>query len=111
MRRVFGIVKHATADEREAKGGQNLRADQREDGLRISESGLALQLDFGVEAAKAGEPGGRNAGGRNAGSLFDGIANGLLGLHALLPSGIGAPREINVEGKNVVGIEAERRVG
>src|SRR4029077_18011132 len=98
-------------EQRDAQGEKFERAGEREDDLRVGQSGLALDFDWSAEATERREPAVGGRGGVDAGDFRDGFTNLLVRVQARLPSGIRALREADVHGKNVIGIEAERRMG
>src|SRR5882724_8753025 len=106
----FRIVEDAAGEQRNVEGGEFLWAYERQVRLGARQSGLAAQLDFGVESSEWGKPGGGNCRVRDTRRFGDGLADRLVHVKARLPSDVGSLGKSSIQRKNVVGIQAERCV-
>src|SRR5882762_11352427 len=106
----FRIVEDAAGQQWDVEGGKFLRAYEIQLRLGAGQSGLAAQLDFGVETSERGKEGGGNCRVRDARRFADGLADRLAHVEARLPGDVRSLGEGGIQRKNVIGIEAERCV-
>ena len=81
----LGIVENSSAQQRNAQRREQLRTDERQNGLRVRQCRFALHFNFCVEASETGEPRCGNACFRHSRRLRDDQANHFVLVDALLP--------------------------